>query len=462
MSHRDSSDCKPKLNFEYLRTAINWLLKGADFATVRWRSDCTWGTARLLAVAALLWSWADEKLVGDRFSTARRIVLAMFPQKQTVAGTYQAFIKLLRKWTPAFVLILQQTLRQRMQTDLADSMMIGKWVLYGVDGSRVNLARTKAMEQAFSASKRKNKKEKGKGRKKKQYAKAADAKKANSVTMWITTLWHFGTGLPWDWRLGASDSSERAHWLEMMKGIVERALFVADAGFVGYEYSSAAISAGHQVLLRVGSNVTLLKKLGYAKEVDGTVYLWPNKAAKKRQPPLVFRLVVAHNGKHPIYLITSILSTRDLSDAHVLEAYQRRWGIELFYRHLKQTFEMHKLKSTSPESAYVEMNWALLGLWSMALYALRELRQKGIDPNRLSFAKLIRAFQRIIRDYLHPVEQKKKLCDLLREAVIDEYQRSNSKTSRDYPRKKKESPPGAPNIQVATKTQMQLAKALNE
>ena len=414
-------------------------------------------------MAALLWSWSDEKLVGDRFSTARRIALAMFPQKQLVAVTYQAFIKLLRKWTPAFVLILQATLRQRMQTDLADSMKLGKWVLFGVDGSRVNLPRTTAIEQAFSASKRKNKKGKGKAHKKKKYATAAAAKKANTVTMWITTLWHFGTGLPWDWRLGPGDSSERGDWLEMIKGIVERALFVADAGFVGYEYSSAAISAGHQVLLRVGSNVTLIKKLGYAKEVDGTVYLWPCKAAKKLQPPLVFRLVVAHNGQHPIYLITSVQSTRDLSDAQVLEAYKRRWGIELFYRHLKQTFEMHKLKSTSPESAYVEMNWALLGLWSMALYALRELLQKGIDPNRLSFAKLIRAFQRIMRDYLHPIEQKKKLCDLLGEAVIDDYDRSTSnKTSRDYPRKKKESPPGAPNILVATKAQMQLAKELNE
>ena len=268
MSHRDSSDCKPKLNFELLRVAMSWLLRGADFSTVRWRSDCTWGTARLLAVAALLWPWSDEKLVGDRFTTARKIALEMFPQAQTVAGTFQAFMKLLRRWTPALVLVLQQVCRQRMQSDFADLMTLGKWVLYGVDGSRINLARTKANEQAFSP-RRKNKKGKTKAQKKKQYATAANAKKANTVTMWITTLWHFGTGLPWDWRLGPGDSSERGDWLDMMKGIVQRALFVGDAGFVGYEYSSAAISAGHQVLLRVGSNVSLLKKLGYVKEVEG-------------------------------------------------------------------------------------------------------------------------------------------------------------------------------------------------
>ncbi len=463
MSHRDSLDCKPKLNFELLRLAINWILKGADFSAICWRSDCTWGTPRLLAIVALLWSWSDESLVGDRFTTARRIALAMFPQPQAVANTFQGFIKLLRKWTGGLLSTLQNVFRKRMQEDFADLMKVGKWVIYGVDGSRINLARTKANEQAFSPQ-RKNKKGKTKSQKKKQYASQADARKANTVSIWITVLWHLGSGLPWDWRLGPSDSSERAHWLEMMKGIVERALFVADAGFVGYEYSSAAISAGHQVLLRVGSNVTLLKKLGYyAKEAEGIVYLWPSKAAKKKQPPLVCRLIVAHNGKHPIYLITSILSTKDLSDAQALEIYKRRWGIELFYRHLKQTYEMHKLKSTSPESGMVELNWALLGLWCMALYALKELRRKGIDPNRLSFAKLIRAFRRMLRDYLHPIERDKKLCDLLGEAVIDDYDRSNSsKTSRKYPRKKNEKPPGAPKIQTATQSQIQLAKQLEQ
>src|SRR5208337_3030973 len=52
-------------------------------------------------------------------------------------------------------------------------------------------------------------------------------------------------------------------------------LIAADAGFVGYEYLSAIHQSGRSLLIRVGSNVRLLKKLGYFKESGNTVYLWP-------------------------------------------------------------------------------------------------------------------------------------------------------------------------------------------
>jgi len=68
----------------------------------------------------------------------------------------------------------------------------------------------------------------------------------------------------------------------------------------------AVIQERAHLLLRVGANVRLLKRLGYARENDGTVYLWPDKAAKRQQLPLVLRLVVSHNGRHPVYLLTSV------------------------------------------------------------------------------------------------------------------------------------------------------------
>ena len=51
------------------------------------------------------------------------------------------------------------------------------------------------------------------------------------------------------------------------------------------------------------------------------------------------------------------------------------------------------------------------------------------------------------------------LCDRLRKAVIDQYQRKN-KTSRDYPRKKKETPPGPPTIIRARPQELTLAETL--
>ena len=450
MAQRDRQDSKVRFNFEHLRIAIDYLLRHASWDRITWRKDCTWLSPRLLAVAALLWAWSDEKLVADCFKAARRIALVMFPQTQKVADSFQGFLKLLIHWNVALATELKSTLHKRMATDFSELMKIGKFVIMAIDGSRIGLPRTKSNENEFSVKRHKKK------RKSKKHRNKSAEKKANTVTMWITTLWHCGTGLPWDWRLGPSDSNERQHWLEMLKDLTSPTLFVGDAGFVGYQYAKSVLAAGHHILIRVGSNVTLLKRLGYCKERDGIVYLWPNEKAKRFEEPLVLRLVECHNGKHPVYLITSILSSRELSDANVLAAYKRRWGVELFYRHLKQTFGMHKLKSRSSKAAYVEMTWSFLGLWCMAAYGLKQLHENGTSPNRLSFAKLIRAFQRMMRDYSQPIEKKCRLRDLLLDAVIDDYQRGD-KTSRDYPLNKNEKPPGPPTVRNATKQEIQRA-----
>jgi hypothetical protein len=376
-------------------------------------------------------------------------------EQHQLAKTYQAFTKILRRWTDELVQLLQAALHERMQQALPQHWQVAGFTLFGVDGSRIELPRTRSHEQAYSTIR---KKRRGKNRRGKPLA-AKDAQKANSPQLWLTTMWHAGTGLPWDWRTGPADSSERRHMREMLSGLPAGALLAADAGFVGYEGLLEIISGSRHVLLRVGSNVRLLKGLGCARESAGTVYLWPDQAARQGQPPLVLRLVVAHNGKHPVYLVTSVLSRGELTDAQVIEMYARRWGIELFYRHLKQTFRRRKLLSTSADNARVEIAWSLVGLWAMALYALVEATRNCIPPQRLSFAQLLLAFRRTLRDYLHPTEPGERLCQRLRRAIIDPYIR-NHKASRNYPRKKQEQPPGPPQIVRASHTQIQLAKVV--
>jgi hypothetical protein len=452
MSHQDS---KVSLNADCLRQALRWLLAGITWSTVKFRDDCSY-TPRLLACTAMLWAWSDELTLGDRFHAVRRIIQFLFSLQQEVAGTYQAFIKLLRRWTPPLVAVVQTALRQRVRQALCGCWEIYGFVMFGVDGSRLELPRTRSHEAAYSATRRGSKSRK---RRSKKVRSKRHAKKANSPQMWLTTMWHAGTGLPWDWRTGPADSSERAHLLQMLPALPEWALVAADAGFVGYQYAKAVLDSGRELLLRVGANVRLLRKLGCVRESAGTVYLWPDQQAKKNQPPLVLRLVVAHNGKHPVYLVTSVLSKSRLSDRQVTELYARRWGIEVFYRHLKQTFGRRKLRSTSAENVRIEIEWSLAGLWAMALYALVETNKQRIPARRLSIAQTLRAFRRMLRDYRHPRQCGHRLCDLLRNAVVDSYVRKN-KTSRDYPRKKQESPPGAPTITNAKKQQIQHAKQI--
>lgn len=273
-------------------------------------------------------------------------------------------------------------------------------------------------------------------------------------------MWHAGTGLPWDWRTGPSDSSERAHLREMIDALPNDALVTADAGFVGYDYWKALLEGGRDFVIRVGGNVRLLKKLGHVRESQGTVYLWPDRNARRSQPPLALRLVVVHDGRQSWSLITSVRSASRLSDRQIAELYRKRWGIELFYRHFKQTFGRRKLRSRTVEHVHCEADWCVVGLWAMLLHAGQHLHRRHIAPERVSVAGVLRAYRTAMREYKSYPDPKESLWDLLAIARIDDYQRSN-KQSRSYPRKKYEPPIRPPEINQATHRQIQLAKLID-
>ena len=174
-----------------------------------------------------------------------------------------------------------------------------------------------------------------------------------------------GLKLPWCWRTGPSTASERSHLLELaQKQFVfpSDTLFCGDAGFVGYEFWRTIVDHGHSFLIRVGANVHLLKNLGTARQSRGLVYLWPDAAARKRQPPLVLRLLEFQGPRGKVCLVTNVLSDRQLSFRQAGELYRLRWGVELQFRTLKQTFRRSKLRSRTADKALVELHWSLVGL----------------------------------------------------------------------------------------------------
>jgi hypothetical protein len=402
--------------------------------------------------------WSDEETLQERLFAARRLAKYIYQPQQEFATTWQAFIKILVRWTSPLVVVIQATLRRRMEETLAAAWMVHDFILFGVDGSCIDVPRTKSHEAVHAPGRDAKGRKLKRNRRKKPRTKEHD-KKATVPQIWLTLLWHAGTGLPWAWRMGPTGSSERDHWMQMLAELPSAALITGDAGFVGYEYMKAVVDSGRQLLIRVGSNVRLLRKLGWARESEGTVYLWPDYAAQKCQPPLVLRLVVLQGEKHPIYLVTTVPAKR-LSDSQVGDAYRRRWGIEVYFRHLKQTFQRRKLRSHCADNALIELEWSLLGLWSMVLYAQAEQCKHGLQPQQLSIAGILRVFRRMMRDYLHPIERNRSLSALLRRAVKDTYKRQN-KSSRNYARKKNPDPPaGPPEIITATRTQIRNAKEL--
>lgn len=114
------------------------------------------------------------------------------------------------------------------------------WVLFAFDGSRVSVPRTVSNEDAFCAAnygngttaKYRKKKTKGMRRTRNEKAKA----QPQGPQIWITMVWHMGLRLPWTWRLGPSNSSERRHVEDILntEQFPKKTLFCGDAGFVGF------------------------------------------------------------------------------------------------------------------------------------------------------------------------------------------------------------------------------------
>src|SRR5690349_3612903 len=125
MSHQDNGSDSLRYNAEFQGQALQWLLSAGDWSNLKFREDCTWQPRQLVA-AALVWAWSDELTLHERFFTARRIIDFLARPQRNFAGSVQAFMKLLTRWTGKLAAILCTAFRQRMQTQLAQH-----WLVHG-------------------------------------------------------------------------------------------------------------------------------------------------------------------------------------------------------------------------------------------------------------------------------------------------------------------------------------------
>ena len=90
--------------------------------------------------AGLLWAWSDEKTLIDRFVTSRKMILQLYPDDSKPAKSYQAFLKLLRKWTGVWLDLLREAFRQRTAS-LTKVWTVAGWIVFAGDGSRIDVPR---------------------------------------------------------------------------------------------------------------------------------------------------------------------------------------------------------------------------------------------------------------------------------------------------------------------------------
>lgn len=391
-------------------------------------------TDRLLTMVAILRVWSEASVVGDAFAAARETVVSMYRSRRRPGRRLSGFGQRLCGCTDRLLKVLTPALRTAGIKAAGPTWSWRRWVVMAVDGTRIDCPRTASNEQAFGCA----------GRKK------------TAPQQFLTTVFHIPTGLIWDWRRGRSDAAERDHLREMSASLPANTLLLADAGFTGYDLLRSLMGQGHDFLIRVGANVTLLRRLGYrVYEDNATVYLWPQ--AKQEEAPLVLRLIRVRDGAKQRCLLTTILDPSVLSDRQANTLYRLRWKVEVSFRSLKQTMRRRKMLSMAAANARAELDWAMVGLWLLALMAVDRVARR--DKGRVSVAAALRSVRTWMRQRLGRPPAG-GLRRALRVAAVDRYTRKHPKGARNWPHKKREKPPGQPKVRMATETEVTKAKGL--
>lgn len=453
-----------------------WLLPDDGiFANLKRHGNTGW-LARNLVWLALCWSWSECGNVTDAFTQA--VECCQLVGGSSALTTYQGFMGALVRWTGPFLSVLWPILHLRMQ-EIAGKMWRNRgWVLIAFDGSRSSAPRSESNEKALCAphyghgQTAKYRKKKSKGMRRKMNKK--NKPQPQEPQAWITMLWHMSLRLPWKWKLGPSNSSERAHVMEMVRedGFPENTLFCGDAGFVGYPLWAQIAAKGMYFLVRVGANVNLLT-LGTDCIIvrrKGLVLCWPLAAQQKNLPPLRLRLVQVRIGRQRMWMLTNVLESRRLSDEMIVDFYKMRWGIEVEFRGLKQTLGCAKLRCRNSDRLLAELNWSIMAMAIAELFALKEqlapvlskaaAKNPPPDPMKRSLANTMRALRHCLTHLKDVPKPGEDIRSGLRRAVTDSYTRKSSKRARYRPTNPDKKPLGDPKIRKLNVKEKKKLKVL--
>jgi len=382
-------------------------------------------------------AWREPTSLGCAFEYARTVLIGWFPKDRRPGETYTGFIEFSLNHGPAILEIVQCRLRELLKRVAIRGRCwtVHGWVPIGGDGTRAPTPRTKRNLKGLG----------GLGRDRK------------NPQAWLTPLIHLPTGLLWSFIVDRGDSSERGHIKTMLGLLPKDSLFIADAGFVGYGLWRTMVESGQAFLIRAGSNVSLIKglsremKAGVRINLDAEiVWLWPKGEQGKKNPPLMLRLIVLHDGKKPVYLVTNVLDCEKLTTDHAREFYRMRWRVELWFRGLKQTMEREKLRSCAPEQAKLELSWMAVSLGVLRLLHVESLIEEGKPVRMATVAGALKVVREALSRPGGKRRFKARLLARLGQELKDDYKRRGPKQTRRYPKKKRYRCAGEPECRDAT------------
>ena len=399
-----------------------------------------WDVAPLLLVL-LTMTWCCGESLPEKFEAARGFYVICHDKRRRPGATFQGFQQAVGKLPVAVLRALARGIRGRIERLLADRWWIGEWIPLGCDGSRLECPRTVELEKRL-----------GRG-----------GKEDSAPTVWVTAIVHLLTGVPWTWRFGrGSKPDERRHLVEMLKDLPRKALIIADAGYYGYDLMLDLMAAGVSFLIRMSSTVTLYTEheTPLAEFREGLVYYWPDRAQKKRLPPVQARLLCVRDKKRKVdvWLLTDVVSSKQLSLSDANRFYRWRWENEGYFRTYKRTLAKVKLMSRTIREVHRDAEASMIAtqlLLAQGARALPKAKAEGDHRVMCSPRKVLLEIRRELNGRLGPL-RRGRFSDRLKECCREKRERSSPKATRTWPRRKDHKPPGPPKILKLTAPQKRL------
>lgn len=375
-----------------------------------------------------------------RFEEARAFATALRGKRRRCGETLEGYIAALRALPMELFGVLRGAVQRRVEEAGLDVARVGRWLVFGMDGTKQTLARMEGLTKYFGIANK-------------------DPGGPERLVVGAVAL---GRNMLWDWAADVARGSERELALKIVERLPLGCMGVFDAGFGGYEWIRSVVASGRHVLVRVGSSAQLLVEgVRKAQREGGEVWWWP--MDWRSEAPLRLRLIRLERtrwGKRKkgkgkkkwrevLWLVTDVMDAKALTDEEAREMFARRWpGNECTYRSWKCTLKANKLLSRAPETALRESEWSLWAL--MLLEAMALLKAGRLGKGRAaSVAEALKAWQWAV-DRLREKKSTRGFGKKISEALVDNYRRRGPKTRQTWPRRKDHAAPKAPRLRKLT------------
>ncbi len=432
---RTTARSHPSQSITFRQTLASFLTpavwRGAHQA---WRSrhaPSRWGLQPLVLVLLLMtWSTGDSQ--GERFETARAFYVVTHSRDKRPGRSLQGFEKALARVPTPVLRALAVALRRVLSRQLLAGLSVAGFVPVGCDGSRLECPRSAELEQRL------------------QPAGKDDA----APTLWVTALVLLPCGLLWAWCLGPGTASEQAHALRLLSALPAHALFVADAGYLGYALFAGLEQAQVPFLVRLSSRAYLYtqQQVPLERFQQGLVDYWPQWAQDQGLPPIRARLVRVRGQKADVWLLTNVLDRQRLNRGQASQLYRWRWGNEGLFRTYKRTLGKVKLGSRTLRLVHREAEVSLLAVQLLLAQAVgvRGRGQQAVvvrDSPREMLLQIRGEVLLTVGQQLGP-RQRRVYLQRLRQARCAARVRTSAKARRAWPRRKEHKPPKPPKLRV--------------